>query len=95
MKDVPASLIGTIIGIIPGEGAAVGASLPFRGQAQIERPRGIRHRHSRGHLAPETANNATVGGALAPTPNIGVPGSPAAVLLGAPIQGLTGKAVQR
>ena len=43
-----------------------------------------------GIVAPETANNATVGGALVPTLTLGVPGSPAAaVLLGALlIQGL-------
>jgi putative tricarboxylic transport membrane protein len=35
-------------------------------------------------LAPETANNATVGGALLPTMTLGVPGTPAAaILLGA------------
>ena len=94
MKDVifRSSVIGTIIGIIPGEGAAVGAFFAYseakRRSAEPERygtgiPEGI--------VAPETANNATVGGALVPTLTLGVPGSPAAaVLLGALlIQGLT------
>jgi len=93
MKDLlfRSSLMGTIIGIIPGEGAAVGAFFAYseakRRSAQPEKfgtgiPEGI--------VAPETANNATVGGALVPTLTLGVPGSPAAaVLLGAfLIQGL-------
>ena len=38
-----------------------------------------------GVLAPETANNATVGGALLPTMTLGVPGTPAAILLAGPL----------
>ncbi len=94
MKDVifRSSVIGTVIGIIPGEGAAVGAFFAYseakrRSRTPGEYGTGI----PEGVVAPETANNATVGGALVPTLTLGVPGSPAAaVLLGALlIQGLT------
>ncbi|MEM6620436.1 MAG: tripartite tricarboxylate transporter permease, partial [Pseudomonadota bacterium] len=94
MKDIilRSSVIGTVIGIIPGEGAAVGAFFAYS-EAKRRSPdpdtygTGI----PEGIVAPETANNATVGGALVPTLTLGVPGSPAAaVLLGALlIQGLT------
>ncbi len=94
MKDVimRSSIIGTVIGIIPGEGAAVGA---FFAYSEAKRRSKVPEKYGtgipEGIVAPETANNATVGGALVPTLTLGVPGSPAAaVLLGALlIQGLT------
>lgn len=94
MKDVilRSSLIGTIIGIIPGEGAAVGAFFAYsEAKRRSKNPEAYGTGIPEGIVAPETANNATVGGALVPTLTLGVPGSPAAaVLLGALlIQGLT------
>lgn len=94
MKDVilRSSIIGTVIGIIPGEGAAVGAFFAYsEAKRRSKEPEKYGTGIPEGILAPETANNATVGGALIPTLTLGVPGSPAAaVLLGALlIQGLT------
>ena len=94
MKDVimRSSIIGTIIGIIPGEGAAVGAFFAYsEAKRRSREPEKYGTGIPEGIVAPETANNATVGGALVPTLTLGVPGSPAAaVLLGALlIQGLT------
>jgi len=79
------SILGTIIGILPGEGAAIGA---FFGYAEAKRrsphPEKFGTGIPEGVVAPEAANNATVGGALIPTLTLGVPGSPAAaILLGA------------
>ena len=93
MKDVimRSSLIGTVIGIIPGEGAAVGAFFAYsEAKRRSKHPEKFGTGIPEGIVAPETANNATVGGALVPTLTLGVPGSPAAaVLLGALlIQGL-------
>jgi putative tricarboxylic transport membrane protein len=93
MKDVllRSSVIGTIIGIIPGEGAAVGAFFAYsEAKRKSANPEKFGTGIPEGIVAPETANNATVGGALVPTLTLGVPGSPAAaVLLGALlIQGL-------
>lgn len=85
------AIVGTVIGILPGEGAAIGA---FFGYAEAKRksktPELFGTGIPEGIVAPETANNATVGGALIPTLTLGVPGSPAAaILLGALlIQGL-------
>ena len=94
MKDVifRSSIIGTVIGIIPGEGAAVGAFFAYsEAKRRSKNPEKYGTGIPEGIVAPETANNATVGGALVPTLTLGVPGSPAAaVLLGALlIQGLT------
>lgn len=93
LKDVllRSSFIGTIIGIIPGEGAAVGAFFAYsEAKRRSKQPEKFGTGIPEGIVAPETANNATVGGALVPTLTLGVPGSPAAaVLLGALlIQGL-------
>ena len=88
---VRSSLLGTIIGIIPGEGAAVGAFFAYSEEKRRSKtPEKFGTGIPEGIVAPETANNATVGGALIPTLTLGVPGSPAAaVLLGAfLIQGL-------
>ncbi len=86
------SIIGTIIGIIPAEGGAVGAFISY-GEARrtSKQPELYGTGILEGVIAPETANNATIGGALIPTLTLGVPGSAAAaVLLGAlMIQGLT------
>ncbi len=94
LKDVilRSSIIGTVIGIIPGEGAAVGAFFAYsEAKRRSNEPEKYGTGIPEGIIAPETANNATVGGALIPTLTLGVPGSPAAaVLLGALlIQGLT------
>ena len=79
------SIIGTIIGIIPGEGAAVAAYYSYAEEKRrSDRPEEFGRGAPLGVLAPETANNATVGGALLPTLTLGVPGTPAAaILLGA------------
>ena len=85
------SIIGTIIGVIPGEGAAVGAFFSYsEAKRRSKTPEAFGTGIPEGIVAPETANNATIGGALVPTLTLGVPGSPAAaVLLGAfLIQGL-------
>lgn len=85
------AVLGSIIGLIPGEGAAVGAFFAYSEARRNSRnPERFGTGIPEGVLAPETANNATIGGALVPTLTLGVPGSPAAaVLLGAfLIQGL-------
>ena len=87
MKDLlfRSSIIGTVIGIIPGEGAAVGAFFAYsEAKRRSSDPGKFGTGIAEGIVAPEAANNATVGGALVPTLTLGVPGSPAAaVLLGA------------
>ena len=84
MKDLllRSSIIGTVIGIIPGEGAAVGAFFAYsEARRRSPDPEKFGTGIPEGVVAPETANNATVGGALVPTLTLGVPGSPAAAVL--------------
>jgi putative tricarboxylic transport membrane protein len=76
------SIIGTIVGIIPAEGGAVGAFLSYGEAKRISKhPEKFGHGAIEGVIAPETANNATIGGALIPTLTLGVPGSAAAAIL--------------
>ena len=79
------SLIGTIIGIIPGIG---GATANFVAYVEAKRrslhPETFGTGNPEGVVATESANNAKDGGALIPTLGLGIPGSvKMAVLLGA------------
>lgn len=76
------SIIGTIVGIIPAEGGAVGAFLSYGEAKRVSKhPERFGHGAAEGVIAPETANNATIGGALIPTLTLGIPGSAAAAIL--------------
>jgi putative tricarboxylic transport membrane protein len=79
------SVIGTIIGVIPGVGGAVANFLAY-GQEVTARKNAESFGKGdiRGVIAPESANNAKDGGALVPTLIFGIPGSAQmAVLIGA------------
>ena len=83
--------IGTYIGILPGLGAAVVDWFAYAHAVQSAKDKSRFGRGDiRGVIAPETANNATRGGALIPMLAFGIPGSlGTAILLGALlIQGL-------
>jgi putative tricarboxylic transport membrane protein len=79
------SPIGTFIGAVPGAGGSIAAMTSYAIEKRVSKsgidfgtgvPEGI--------VAPESANNASVGGALIPMLTLGVPGDPmTAVLIGA------------
>ena len=81
------SIIGVVVGVLPGAGATIAAFLSYavernlaRGERRLEFGKGSR----RGVVAPETANNAAAGGAYVPLLTLGIPGSgTTAVILGA------------
>jgi putative tricarboxylic transport membrane protein len=79
------SLLGNIIGIIPGAGATIASFVSYGLEAQFgkrkaEMGTGI----AEGIVAPQAAATASVGGALVPLLALGIPGSGAtAVILGA------------
>jgi TctA family transporter len=80
------SILGVVIGIIPGLGGDVACFLAY-GQAAQTRRKG-EEEYGQGNIggviAPEAANNAKEGGALVPTIAFGIPGSSSmAILLGA------------
>ena len=80
------SIVGTIIGIVPGAGGQV-AALTAYNEAKRWAPKKERDSFGKGNpdgvIACEAANNAMAGGSLIPLFTLGIPGSPtAAVLLG-------------
>ena len=87
------SLIGTVIGILPGLGASVGSFLSYGAERRASgRGRDFEEKGAiEGVAAAESADNAVVPASLVPLFAIGIPGSViAAILIGAfTIQGIT------
>ena len=79
------SLIGVILGIIPGLGSSASTFLSYTTAKKISKhPEEFGQGSPEGIAAPEAANNATVGGALVPLLSLGIPGSSsAAIVVGA------------
>jgi len=70
------SVIGTVIGLIPGLGASVADWISYGHVVQFARDRSTFGKGDvRGVLAPESANNSKCGGSLIPTLFFGIPGS--------------------
>lgn len=82
---IRSALIGTWIGILPGIGANVGSVIAYSAAKRASgEPDLFGDGSEEGIVASETANNATVGGALIPLVSMGIPGSVIdAILLGA------------
>ncbi|MGQ7843278.1 tripartite tricarboxylate transporter permease [Granulosicoccus sp. 3-233] len=79
------SVIGTWIGLLPGIGANIAALVSYTTTRQLSRtPEKFGSGHEPGVVAGETANNASIGGALIPLITMGIPGSVTeAILIGA------------
>jgi putative tricarboxylic transport membrane protein len=79
------SAIGVGIGALPGVGENIAAWLAYdHGKKTSKNPELFGTGCYEGVIAPETANNAAIGGALIPMLSLAVPGSPpTAVLMGA------------
>jgi putative tricarboxylic transport membrane protein len=74
--------IGSVIGIVPGAGAAVGALVAYGIERQVNRRRsefgtGVED----GLAAPEASKNATTGTAMIPLLTLGIPGSAGAAIM--------------
>tara|TARA_B110000908_G_scaffold172639_1_gene241538 strand:+ start:3152 stop:4543 length:1392 start_codon:yes stop_codon:yes gene_type:complete len=82
---VRSSIIGTWIGLLPGIGANIGSVTSYAvAKSTSKTPEKFGTGHEDGIVAAESANNATIGGALIPLVAMGIPGSVVeAVLLGA------------
>lgn len=78
------SLIGTVIGAIPGTGGPIAAFLAYDQEKRFSKhPEQFGKGDMGGVIAPETANNAVTGGAMIPLLGLGIPGDPAtAIILG-------------
>lgn len=81
---VVGSVVGTLIGLIPGAGGQVAGLVAYDQARKLSRNRdNFGQGEPEGVIAAESANNAMVGPSLVPLLTLGVPGSPtAAVLLG-------------
>jgi putative tricarboxylic transport membrane protein len=79
------SLIGSVIGAIPGAGSAIASLIAYNeAKRSSKKPEEYGQGSLEGIAAPESSNNASVGGALIPLMTLGIPGSAStAVLLGA------------
>ena len=79
------SIIGFIIGVLPGAGATIASFIAYITEKKIAKnPEEFGKGSIKGLAAPETANNAATSGAFVPLLSLGIPGSgTTAVLLGA------------
>jgi putative tricarboxylic transport membrane protein len=82
---VRSTILGNIIGIIPGAGATIASFVSYGFEGQYgKRRKELGTGIPEGILAPQSAATASVGGAMIPLMTMGVPGSGAtAVMLGA------------
>ncbi|KFB11456.1 tripartite tricarboxylate transporter permease [Nitratireductor basaltis] len=82
---VRSSVIGTWIGLLPGIGANIAALVAYSTAKQLSKePDSFGKGHEPGVVAGESANNASIGGALIPLITMGIPGSVTeAILIGA------------
>ena len=70
------TIIGVIIGVLPGVGATTAAILSYNAELRINpEPDEFGKGKAEGIVAPEVANNAAVGGAIVPLLSLGIPGS--------------------
>jgi putative tricarboxylic transport membrane protein len=79
------SAIGALVGAIPAAGSAIAVTVAYAQEKRIAKnPERFGTGIPEGIVAPESANNACVGGALIPMMTLGIPGdSMTAVLIGA------------
>lgn len=79
---VRCSIIGTIIGILPGAGATIASFLCYSTETKLSKyPEKFGTGIIDGVAASETANNAATGGAMVPLLSLGIPGGNAAAVM--------------
>lgn len=82
---IRSSLLGNVIGLVPGAGATIASFVSYGIEAQIgKRKAEMGTGVAEGIVAPQAAATASVGGAMVPLLALGIPGSGAtAIILGA------------
>ncbi|MBQ3652954.1 MAG: tripartite tricarboxylate transporter permease [Synergistaceae bacterium] len=76
------SVIGTIVGILPGAGATIASFLCYSSETKLSKhPEKFGTGIIDGVAASETANNAATGGAMVPLLSLGIPGGNAAAVM--------------
>lgn len=77
-----ASIIGTIVGIIPAAGGSIAAFIAYSEEVRTSKnPELFGTGVEEGIIAAEASNNGAVGGSLVPTLTLGIPGSPVAAII--------------
>ena len=76
------SVVGTIIGILPGAGATIASFMCYSTEQKLSKhPEKFGTGCLDGIAAPETGNNAATGGAMVPLLSLGIPGGNAAAIM--------------
>ncbi|MDR1575615.1 MAG: tripartite tricarboxylate transporter permease [Treponema sp.] len=76
------SVVGTIIGILPGAGATIAAFMCYSMEQKMSKyPEKFGTGCIDGIAAPETGNNAATGGSMVPLLSLGIPGGNAAAVM--------------
>lgn len=76
------SVLGTIVGILPGAGATISAFLCYSVEQKLSKhPEKFGTGCIDGIAAPETGNNAAAGGSMVPLLSLGIPGGNAAAVM--------------
>ena len=85
MVLVRSSVVGVIVGVVPGAGATIASFVSYGVEGQYGRRReALGSGIPEGIVAPQTAATSSVGGAMIPLLTMGIPGSGAtAIILGA------------
>lgn len=76
------SVLGTVIGILPGAGATIASFLCYSSEQKLSKtPEKFGTGCLEGIAAPETGNNAATGGSMVPLLSLGIPGGNAAAIM--------------
>jgi putative tricarboxylic transport membrane protein len=76
------SIIGLVIGVVPGAGAAIAAFVAYQqSQTYSKTPELYGTGHIEGLIAPESANNGVTAGTLVPLLVLGIPGGATAAIM--------------
>ena len=76
------SILGTVIGILPGAGATIASFLCYSEEQKISKhPEKFGTGCLEGIAAPESGNNAATGGSMVPLLSLGIPGGTAAAIM--------------
>jgi putative tricarboxylic transport membrane protein len=76
------SIVGTVVGILPGAGATIAAFLCYSMEQKISKhPEKFGTGILAGIAAPEAGNNSATGGAMVPLLSLGIPGGNAAAIM--------------
>ena len=76
------SVLGAIVGALPGTGASIGAFMAYGLEKRVSRePHKFGTGHIPGIVAPEAANNSAAQSSFIPTLTLGVPGDPVLALM--------------